>query len=146
MGLDMCALVTAAEIPAVDFEQPDDAVPLCYWHNHYALHWWIAPLYCERRGRAKVFNCKTIRRLVQENLETFLAQVEAERGSGLPEFVKAEFDAFLACGILAHGFLCLRCADCGHEKLVAFSCKRRGFCPSCGARAWRKPPPVWSIA
>ena len=23
---------------------------------------------------------------------------------------------------------------CRHEKLVAFSCKRRGFCPSCGAR------------
>ena len=72
--------------------------------------------------------------LVQENLESFLAQVEAERGSGLPEFVKDEFDAFLACGILAHGFLRLRCSECGHEKLVAFSCKRRGFCPSCGAR------------
>src|SRR5215831_14283586 len=72
--------------------------------------------------------------LVQENLESFLAQVEAERGSGLPEFVKAEFDAFIACGILAHGFLRLRCSECGHEKLVAFSCKRRGFCPSCGAR------------
>jgi len=28
----------------------------------------------------------------------------------------------------------LRCADCGHDKLLAFSCKRRGFCPSCGAR------------
>jgi len=28
----------------------------------------------------------------------------------------------------------LRCADCAHEKLVAFSCKRRGFCPSRGAR------------
>ena len=52
----------------------------------------------------------------------------------MPEFVKAEFDAFLACGILAHGFLRLRCSECGHEKLVAFSCKRRGFCPSCGAR------------
>jgi hypothetical protein len=37
-------------------------------------------------------------------------------------------------GILAHGFLRLRRGDCGHEKLVAFSCKRRGFCPSCGAR------------
>ena len=24
--------------------------------------------------------------------------------------------------------------ECAHEKLVAFSCKRRGFCPSCGAR------------
>jgi hypothetical protein len=72
--------------------------------------------------------------LVQEHLETFLAQVEAETGSGLPEFVKAEFEAFLECGILAHGFLRLRCADCGHEKLVAFSCKKRAFCPSCGAR------------
>ena len=28
----------------------------------------------------------------------------------------------------------LRCGDCGHDKLVAFSCKRRGFCPPCGAR------------
>ncbi|MBA2593546.1 MAG: transposase [Gammaproteobacteria bacterium] len=72
--------------------------------------------------------------LVQEHLETFLAQVELETGSGLPEFVEEEFDAFLACGVLAHGFLRLRCADCAHEKLVAFSCKRRGFCPSCGAR------------
>jgi hypothetical protein len=45
-----------------------------------------------------------------------------------------EFDAFLECGILAHGFLRLRCGDCGHDKLVAFSCTRRGFCPSCGAR------------
>ena len=45
-----------------------------------------------------------------------------------------EFDAFLECGILDHGFLRLRCGDCGHYKLVAFSCKRRGSCPSCGAR------------
>jgi transposase-like zinc-binding protein/putative transposase len=28
----------------------------------------------------------------------------------------------------------VRCTDCHAEKLVAFSCKRRGFCPSCGAR------------
>ena len=27
-----------------------------------------------------------------------------------------------------------RCGECGHDKLLAFSCKRRGFCPSCGAR------------
>jgi Transposase zinc-binding domain len=76
----------------------------------------------------------TLYQLVQEHLEAFLAQVEAETGSGLPEFVKEEFDAFLECGILAHGFLRLRCADCAQEKLVAFSCKRRGFCPACGAR------------
>ena len=85
----------------------------------------------------------TLYQVVQEQLETFLAQVEAKTGAGLPEFIKAEFEAYLECGILAHGFLRLRCAGCAHEKLVAFSCpprglpagrKRRGFCPSCGAR------------
>jgi hypothetical protein len=52
----------------------------------------------------------------------------------MPQFVKDEFDAFLECGILAHGFPRLRCAGCGHEKLVALSCKRRGICRSCGVR------------
>jgi hypothetical protein len=28
----------------------------------------------------------------------------------------------------------VRREDCRAEKLVAFSCKRRGFCSSCGAR------------
>jgi hypothetical protein len=54
-------------------------------------------------------------RLVQEQLETFLAQVEAETGASLPEFIKEEFDAFLECGILAHGFLRLRCAECARR-------------------------------
>ncbi len=31
-------------------------------------------------------------------------------------------------------FLRVRCADCHAEELVAFSYKRRGLCPSCGAR------------
>jgi len=76
----------------------------------------------------------TLYRVVQEELETFLAQVEAQTGSGLPQFIQDEFEAYLQCGILAHGFLRVRCAECAHEKLVAFSCKRRGLCPSCGAR------------
>ena len=88
------------------------------------------PVHYERRRPEE----SVLYRLVQEQLETFLAQVEAETGAGLPEFIKEEFDAFLKCGILAHGFLRLRCAKCAHEKLVAFSCKRCGICPSCGAR------------
>jgi Transposase zinc-binding domain len=59
---------------------------------------------------------------------------EVSTGSELPRFIKDEFEAFLKCGILAHGFLCLRCAACGHDKFRAFSCKHRGFCPSRGAR------------
>src|SRR5215813_767545 len=47
---------------------------------------------------------------------------------------KQEFREFLKCGVLAHGFTRLRCADCAFERLVPFSCKRRGFCPSCGGR------------
>ena len=67
----------------------------------------------------------TLYQVVQEQFETFLAQVEAKTDAGLPEFVKDEFEAFLECRILAHGFLRVRCADCAHEKLVASSCKRR---------------------
>jgi hypothetical protein len=69
-------------------------------------------------GEAAIHNVKT-----QDHVETFFAQVEQESGTGLPQFVKTEFAAFLECGILAHGFLRLRCGDCAHEKLVAFSCR-----------------------
>jgi ribosomal protein S27E len=48
--------------------------------------------------------------------------------------VQQEFDEYLKCGRLEYGFLRVRCEKCHHERLVAFSCKRRGFCPSCGAR------------
>jgi hypothetical protein len=71
---------------------------------------------------------------VQQHAATFFAQAKDAAGADLPQFVKDEFDAFLECGILAHGFLRLRCGECGHDRLLAFSCKRRGFCPSCGAR------------
>ena len=52
----------------------------------------------------------------------------------MPRFVERELRAFLDCGILARGFLRVRCKDCGAERLVAFSCKGRGFCPSCTSR------------
>ncbi|MCP4260190.1 MAG: hypothetical protein GY774_22135, partial [Planctomycetes bacterium] len=29
----------------------------------------------------------------------------------------------------------IKCEDCGHEYLLAFSCKRRHFCPSL-AQTW----------
>ena len=54
----------------------------------------------------------TLYHVVQDHVETFLAQVEQETGTGLPQFVKDEFEAFLECGILAHGFLRLRCGEC----------------------------------
>ena len=73
-------------------------------------------------------------KIVQENLETFLRLVQEECGRPLPDFVAKEFRDYLKGGILAHGFLRLQCTGCSQEHLVAYSCKRRGFCPSCGGR------------
>jgi hypothetical protein len=50
-----------------------------------------------------------------------------EQGKHLPAFVDREFDDFLRCGRLENGFLRVVFGDCKHEKLVGFSCKRRGF-------------------
>lgn len=78
---------------------------------------------------------------MRANLETFLAQAEAEaharsvgQGARYPRFVERELRRFLDCGIPANGFARLRCPDCGHERIVAFSCKGRCLCPSCMAR------------
>ncbi len=71
--------------------------------------------------------------MVQQNLETFLAQAAA-RDRCVPSFVEREFRKFLTCGLLCHGFVRVRCTDCGEDRLVAFSCRGRGFCPSCCSR------------
>jgi hypothetical protein len=71
--------------------------------------------------------------VLAENLAAFRQSVD-DQGKRLPEYVEQELSDFLACGRLEHGFIRLKCGDCGHEKLLAFSCKRRGFCPSCCGR------------
>ena len=74
--------------------------------------------------------------VVRHHLETFLAQAAESDplGHGVPAWVEKDFRAYLRCGILAHGLARARCADCGHERLIAFSCKGRGICPSCNVR------------
>ncbi len=44
------------------------------------------------------------------------------------------FDEGLNCRILAHGAARVYCGGCKHSPLIAFSCKRRGACPSCCAK------------
>jgi len=71
--------------------------------------------------------------VIQEYWPEFQAEL-ASHGRYLPAFVTKEFEEYLKCGKLEHGFLRVRCESCHDEKLVAFSCKKRGFCSSCGAR------------
>ncbi|MEW8347339.1 MAG: IS91 family transposase [Candidatus Thiodiazotropha taylori] len=71
--------------------------------------------------------------IVDEYYPAFKQHLEAQ-DTYLPCYVEQEFEDYLKCGRLEHGFLRVRCDNCHAEHLVAFSCKRRGFCPSCGAR------------
>ena len=48
----------------------------------------------------------------------------------MPEVV----NKFMGCGDFAKGFARLRCDECGHHYLLAFSCKGHWFCPSCHQR------------
>lgn len=72
-------------------------------------------------------------RIIDEYYPAFTAHLAAQ-GRELPGYVQREFEDYLQCGRLECGFLRVRCESCHAEHLVAFSCKRRGFCPSCGAR------------
>jgi len=71
--------------------------------------------------------------IVREHLETFLQQARGEDGEGYPRFVEHEFRRYYDCGLLCRGFARLRCAQCGYERILAFSCKGK-LCPSCLAR------------
>jgi Transposase zinc-binding domain len=78
-------------------------------------------------------------RTIAAHLPTFLARTAGADGTGgWPSFVRSEFGAYLQCGILDHGFLRVRCERCVDTTVVAFSCKGRGFCPSCGGRRMRE--------
>ena len=88
----------------------------------------VAPPYVRHRPERTL-----LYQLVEEYFPAFKAHLAAQ-GSSLPKHVGKEFEEFLKCGRLEHGFLRVCCDNCSAEHLVAFSCKRRGFCPSCSAR------------
>jgi ribosomal protein S27E len=88
----------------------------------------VAPRYTRHRPEDTV-----LYELVEQHLPAFQRSL-AERERPLPGFVLDEFRSYLACGRLEHGFIRVKCDGCRHELLVAFSCKKRGICPSCGAR------------
>lgn len=68
-------------------------------------------------------------------VETYLAlcRDDWEEGRVSPH-AERELRRYLECGILDDGFARARCDDCGHDFLIAFSCKGRGVCPSCNTR------------
>jgi ribosomal protein S27E len=69
--------------------------------------------------------------------DRFLAEYEGrfekEYGFFRP-IVKEVVERYLDCGNPRCGFARIRCPECGAEQLLMFSCRTRGFCPSCHAK------------
>jgi len=77
----------------------------------------------------------TLYQVVQDNLTTLYGAVDdGALAIALPRFVRKELEGYLDCGLLCRGFARLRCEGCEETRLVAFSGKGRGFCPSCLGR------------
>ncbi|MGA1825087.1 MAG: transposase zinc-binding domain-containing protein, partial [bacterium] len=52
--------------------------------------------------------------------------------------IKEVVEEYLRCGDLKEGFARVRCPDCGHSYILAFSCKSRWFCPTCHMKLYRQ--------
>ena len=97
-------------------------------------------IYQPRRPRAS-----PLWQVVHHGWGEFLANYEAKYRKQLGPLdprAEATVQPFMRCGDLASGFTRLECPDCGHERLLAFTCKKRHFCPAChqrrvrGTRQW----------
>ena len=75
----------------------------------------------------------TLYAVVRDNVETLYAAMQ-DAEQAIPKFVRKELEGYLDCGLLCRGFAHLKCEGCAERRLVAFSCKGRGFCPSCMGR------------
>lgn len=92
-------------------------------------------IYQPRRPRAS-----PLWQVVHHGWSDFLAHYEAKHRKilgSLDPRAQATVQAFMRCGDLASGFTRLECPDCGHERLLAFTCKKRHFCPACHQRRVR---------
>ena len=73
--------------------------------------------------------------VVRDNLETLYGAIDdGALDVRLGKHARKELEGYLDCGVLGRGFARLRCGDCKESRVVAFSCKGRGFCPSCTGR------------
>ena len=81
--------------------------------------------------------------IVDEYYPAFKQHLEAQEAY-LPGYVEQEFEGYLKCGRLEHGFLRVRCESCHAEHLVALSCVSVAvFVPAAAPAAWPKAPPCW---
>jgi hypothetical protein len=89
-----------------------------------------APVYTRHRPERTL-----LYQIVEEYYPAFESRL-ASQGRALPVYVQCEFDDYLRCGRLEHGFLRVNCDSCHAEHLVAFSCTN--------SRRFRRTPRILS--
>ena len=68
-----------------------------------------------------------LHKVLGEHLQTVLDRAD-EAGRPVPGFVERELRDAVQCGDLSLGFVRAHCTDCGLDRLVGLSCKRRSLC------------------
>lgn len=87
--------------------------------------------------RARRFGDNPLYQLLSDHWQNFVGNYEErfQHACGALRGVAGSVvERFLDCGNPTNGFARIKCESCGAEKLLHFSCKTRGFCPSCQAR------------
>ena len=92
----------------------------------------MAGIYRERHPEHTVFY-RVFFHCFEEFLREYENRFEREYGYLRP-VIQEVVERYLDCGNPMCGFARIRCPDCGEERLLCFSCKTRGFCPSCHAK------------
>ena len=62
--------------------------------------------------------------VVKKYYKSWVKQREQDN-KHIPAYIHREFQGFIKCGILAHGFAHAHCQACQNDFLIAFSCKLR---------------------
>ncbi|MFQ5512785.1 MAG: transposase zinc-binding domain-containing protein, partial [Candidatus Krumholzibacteriia bacterium] len=92
---------------------------------------------CPPRYRPRTPRATSLYQLLEAHYETVKGLWE-ERFEQRYGFWRGFYDTAVAryydCGLFESGFARVKCTACPNEFLVAFSCKGRGLCPSCGAK------------
>ena len=104
-----------------------------------AQHRWESAKEGSRRYSRRTPETTPLNRIVSschEELKRVWEDVFQHQYGALRDEVTGSFERYLECGILAHGCAraCCENPECNHSELIAFSCKTRNLCPSCGAK------------
>lgn len=90
-------------------------------------------------------SARLLHRLVRDNLRRLDEAIEHGFAAPLPAVVRDELEAFVRCGVLAHGRALIRCPDCGGSPLE-FLARAAASARAVRAGEWQKRRQTWSVA